>query len=119
MDEIISSYTVLFDSINIAIFGPISSGEEFSDEAFDEFSKAEMFFIPIGGGDSFSPKEAAKFVKQFSPKIVIPIFYSQQSDVEDFSSELGTEIEKMDKLTLKKSDLPEESSIRLINLDII
>lgn len=119
VDEMISSYSVFFDNINIAFFGPIDSAEEFTDEAFEEFSKSEIFFMPIGGGDSFSPKDAAKFLKQFSPKIVIPIFYSQESDVEEFSKALGVEIEKMDKLTIKRKDLLEGEQVKLIDLKIV
>lgn len=119
VDEMITSYTILLDGIDVAIFGPISSGEDFSNEAFEEFSKAEVFIIPIGGGDTFSPKEASKFIKQFSPKIVIPILYSKKEDLKEFESAFGGEIKKMDKLTLKKSDLPEEGGAELIDLEIV
>ena len=44
-DEMISSYTMLFDSIHTALFGPIDSGETFSDESFDEFTNSELFSI--------------------------------------------------------------------------
>jgi len=118
VDEMLTSYTILFDSINIALFGPIISSEEFSNEAFDDFSKAEVFLVPIGGGDTFLPKDAAKFIKQFNPKIIIPIFYSQKSDLEEFASALSIEIEKMDKLTLKKSDISDDVPVRIIDLDI-
>ncbi len=119
VDEMITSYTILFDNLNIALFGPIDSWEGFSDDAFDEFSKADIFFVPIGGGDAFAPKDAAKLLKQFSPKIVIPIFYSQQSDVEEFAKAVGVEVEKMDKLTIKKTDLPDEGQTRIIDLKIV
>ena len=119
IDEMISSYTILFDNLNIAFFGPIDSWEGFSDEAFDEFSKADIFFIPIGGGDTFTPKDASKLLKQFSPKIVIPIFYSQKADVEEFAKIVGVDVEKMDKLTIKKTDLPDEGQTRIVDLKIV
>ncbi len=118
LDYMLTSYSLLFDNINIALFAPIAKVDSFSDEAFDEFSKADIFLIPIGGGDAFSPAEAVKFIKQFSPKIIIPTFYSKSSDVEEFSKALGVEVEKEDKLTIKQKDLPEEGRMRLIELKV-
>jgi L-ascorbate metabolism protein UlaG (beta-lactamase superfamily) len=117
-DEMITSYTILLDGINLAIFGPINSGEEFSNEAFEEFAKADIFLVPIGGGDMFSPKEAAKFVKQFSPKIVIPILENNKDDLEEFASALGVELEnEEEKLTIKTKDLPEEKTeLRILKI---
>jgi hypothetical protein len=118
VEEMITSYTVRLDGIDIAIFGPISSGEDFSNDAFEEFSKADIFVIPIGGGDTFSPKDAAKFIKQFSPKIVIPIFYSNKEDLKEFESAFGGEIKKTDKITIKKNELAEYVRAEIIELEI-
>ncbi len=119
VDEMMASYTIFLDGINVAIFAPISSGEEFSNDAFEEFSKADIFVIPMGGGDAFSPKDAAKFIKQFSPKIIIPIFENGKDDIEEFSSALGSEIENSDKLTIKAKDLDEEGKFKLIVLETV
>ncbi len=116
-EKMIKSYTVLLDNINIAIFGPISSGENFSNDAFEEFSNCEVFILPIGGGDVFSPKEAYKFVKQFSPAIIIPVFYNQHSDLEEFAQEFSADLQKTDKLTLKAKDISEEK-IEIFDLTI-
>ena len=118
VDEMITSYTILLDGINIAVFGPISNGEEFSNDAVEEFSNADIFVVPIGGGDTFSPKEAAKFIKQFVPKLVIPIFENGKDDIEEFASAFGIEAEHMEKLTIKAKDLPEEGKARLVVLKI-
>ncbi|EFK97855.1 Zn-dependent hydrolase of the metallo-beta-lactamase superfamily [sediment metagenome] len=57
-DRVVTSYTMLLDGINVGIFGPITSGDQFSNDAFEEFSKSDVFILPIGGGDTFSPKDA-------------------------------------------------------------
>ena len=57
-EKVLTSYTMLLDGINVAIFAPITNGEQFSNEAFEEFSRADVFILPIGGGDAFSPKDA-------------------------------------------------------------
>ena len=118
VDEMITSYTIRLDEIDIAIFGPISSGEGFTNEAFEEFSKADIFVIPIGGGDTFSPKDAAKFIKQFSPKIIIPILYSKKEDIKEFESAFGGEVKNSEKLTIKKNDLTEDARAEIIELKI-
>lgn len=116
-EKIINSYTVLLDNIHFAIFGPINSGEKFSNDAFEEFSNCEVFILPIGGGDSFSPKDAYKFVKQFSPSIIIPVFYDQQADLEEFSKEFSLDLQKTDKLTLKSKDISDEE-IKIFDLSL-
>lgn len=117
-DRVITSYTMLLDGINVGIFGPIASGEEFSNEAFEEFSRADVFILPIGGGDAFSPKDAWKFVKQFGPKIIVPIFCSKD-DVEEFKNEVGVGVEVEEKITLKQKDIPAEGVLKIIDLKIV
>ena len=117
VDEMMTSYTVFLDGINIAIFAPISDGKEFTNDAIEEFSKADIFIVPIGGGDMFNPKDAAKFIKQFAPKIVIPILENSKDDILEFVSALGAESEDMEKLTIKAKDLP-ENKVQLVNLKI-
>ncbi len=116
-EEMISSYTVLLDGINVAFFGPISSGENFSNDAFEEFMQSDIFIIPIYGGETFSPKEAAKFLKQFLPKIVIPVGGSKE-EIQEFADELGADFEEGEKLSVKSKDLPEEGKVLLYNLKI-
>ncbi len=117
-DKMITSYTILLDGINVAVFGPISSGDNFSNEAFEEFASADIFVVPIGGGDVFTPKDAAKFIKQFSPKIVIPVHYDKKDELEEFAAALGVEAHREDKLTIKQKDLPEEIA-ELVELKIV
>ncbi len=116
-DKIITSYTMLLDGINIAIFGPISSGDKFSNEAYEEFSKSDVFILPIGGGDAFSPKDAWKFVKQFGPKIIIPVFGTKE-DVEEFKTNVGVDVLVEEKLTLKQKDIPEEGILKIYDLKL-
>lgn len=118
-DEMITSYSILFDDINLVVVGPISKADDFSNEAYEEFNKGDIFIVPIGGEETFTPKEAAKFVKQFSPKLVIPIFYSSKEQVKEFSTELGSEVKTEEKLTIKKKDLPEENKKELVELKTV
>lgn len=118
-DEMITSYSILFDDINLVVIGPISKADDFSNEAYEEFNKGDIFVIPIGGEETFTPKEAAKFVKQFSPKLVIPFFYSSKEQLKEFATELSSEVKTEEKLTIKKKDLPEEGKKELVDLKIV
>ncbi len=111
--EMVTSYSILFDNIHIAFIGQISSWDKFTDEAFEEFSQSEIFFVPVS---SLTPAGAVKFLKQFEPKIIIP-YFSNKEEVSDFSDSFGVGLEKMDKFTIKKNDIS-ESKIRIIDLNI-
>jgi len=116
-DKILTSYSLLVDGLKVAFFAPISSGEEFSNEAFEEFAKADVFILPIGGGDAFSAKDGWKFLKQFGPKIIIPL-YENENDLVEFKTETNLAFEDVEKISLKQKDLPAEGSVKIFNLKI-
>lgn len=107
-DRIISMYTVLMDGINMAFFGPISENK-IDNDTFEELSACDIFFLPIGGKDMFTADEAKKFVKQFSPKAIVPVFYDKAS-LKDFLESMGKDdVKEEEKLTIRASELDEDS----------
>ncbi len=107
-ERITTMFTILMDGINMAFFGPISQ-KEMDNDTFEELSACDIFFLPIGGGDMFTADEALKFVKQFSPKAIVPVFYDKSS-LTDFVSAVGKDgVKEEDKLTIKAKDLSEDS----------
>ena len=115
-EKMVTSYTMLLDGINVAIFGPINSDKEFSNDAFEDFANADVFILPFGGGDEFSPKEVWKFLKQFGPKVIIPI--AEKNELKEFVEEVGVQAEEVDKITLKKKDIPEEGILKIYDLKL-
>ncbi len=106
-EQINTVYSVLFDGINIVYLGPMSH-TEIDEQAQEDLYQSDIIFIPIGGGNVLGPDEAFKFVKKFSPKIVIPIGYDVkkgQKDLEAFVSHFGEHVHKEDKLTVKRIDV--------------
>ncbi len=116
-DYIVTSYILNLDGINVAFFGPISNGEEFSNEAYEDFLNADIIIIPIGGGDMFTPKEAAKFAKNFEAKVIIPISYGKE-ELSEFLNIFSSNAKEEEKYTVKMKDIEEKTSEIIILKDL-
>lgn len=112
-------YTLEVDDVKIAILGNVEA--KITESQLEDIGMVDILVVPVGGGGyTLYGKEAAKTTKQIEPKIVIPVHYSgdslvyevQQDNEVEFVSELGAEVEKQDKLVIKKiSDLPDNLKI--------
>ncbi len=112
-------YSIVVDDVKIATLGNIEAS--LSDGQLEAIGVVDVLIVPVGGGGyTLYGKEAAKLVKQIEPKIVIPVHYSgsglnyevPQDTIDEFVAELGVEIERKDKLVIKKiTDLPENLKI--------
>jgi hypothetical protein len=99
-------YSLSVDNINIAFLGALSE-ENLSKEALENINEPDILFIPIGGKDMgmIDIKAAAKIASSLEPKMIIPMEYDEAS-LKMFLKEMGEEdVEKVDKLTLKRKDL--------------
>ncbi len=75
-----------------------------TDEEQEDAADVDILFVPVGGEDVLSPKDAMKVITQIDPRIVIPVYYS---DIEAFSKEEGITPEFMDNLKITRANLPE------------
>ena len=110
IEQINTVYSLLFDGIRIVYLGPLSS-TALPESAEEDLYQADIIFVPIGGDNVLGSEEAFKFIKKFSPKIIIPIAYDEQSnkaDLEAFTSHFGDHAKAEDKLTIKKKDIEGE-----------
>ncbi|HUV72085.1 MAG TPA: MBL fold metallo-hydrolase [Clostridia bacterium] len=91
-------------------------------EVMEEISGVDVLMVPVGGIFTLGPKEAAELVSKIEPLIVLPMHYKQPgisqesfgklAEVKDFLTELGTEeAERLEKLSISKSKLPEETKV--------
>jgi L-ascorbate metabolism protein UlaG (beta-lactamase superfamily) len=115
-------YLVKTEDANLCFLGHIA---EYPDEdALGELKSIDVLFVPAGGKPFISQELVAKLVKQINPKIVVPMFFKvpglkrQTSDLKDLIDELGLKAEVEEKLTIKKKDLSEIKSTRLVQLKI-
>jgi len=115
-------YLVKTEDANLCFLGHIA---EYPDEdALGELKSIDVLFVPAGGKPFISQELVAKLVKQINPKIVVPMFFKvpglkrQTSDIKEFVDELGLESQVEEKLTIKKKDLSEIKSAKLVQLKI-
>lgn len=99
--------------------------EELSDEQLEKLGVIDILIIPVGGnGYTLDAKGASELVKQISPKIVIPVHYSDenlkyevpQSSLKLFIDELEVPVEKMSKFKSKQTAGSEVNSLTLVEL---
>lgn len=62
----------------------------------------DILFLPVGGGEVLSAKEAASAVKQLEPAVTVPSFYKSATE---FMKLMGQSREIQEKWVFKKKDL--------------
>lgn len=103
-------YAVATEDLRLGFLGHL--GETPDPSLIEELGDIDLLFIPAGGAPFISQEEAAKLIKQISPKIVVASFFkipglkSKVEDARAFLKELGQKTEPQEKLTVKKKDLP-------------
>lgn len=116
-------YVFEIDGLRIAHLGDL--GEVLSDEQISQLGNIDVLMIPVGGEYTIGPKEAVKMVGEVGPYFVIPMHYkvdglspefSKLEPVETFLSECGLTVERIDKFSLKKEDILEDQSTKVILL---
>src|SRR6266404_3916553 len=86
------------------------------EDELEELGDIDILILPVGGNTVLSASAASKAVNEIEPKIVIPSHYKMSGLIVDvdsldkFIKEMGGKKEEMEKLTVKKKDLPEEGT---------
>lgn len=116
-------YVFEIDGLRIAHLGDL--GCDLTDEQVTALGAIDVLMIPVGGEYTIGPKEAVKVVGEIDPYFVIPMHYkvdglsselSKLEPVETFLKESGLTVERMDKFSLKREDILEDQSTKIILL---
>ena len=112
------------DELTVCHLGDL--GHKLSDKEVEELGDIDVLLIPVGGEYTIGPTQAAELVRSIEPKIVIPMHYqteglnpdgfSMLKDAEAFLSEVGLTPERLPKLVVKKSELPEEQKAVILEI---
>src|SRR3989344_846999 len=106
-ERINTLYTLEALGIKLCFAGAIDVVPD--DEIVQEAAlNADIFFVPIGDKDVFSPERAYAFASSLEPKIIIPIHYAPggENSLRKFLKEAGEEkVKPLENFIVKKSDL--------------
>lgn len=107
-------YTIESEGIKICHLGDLGQ-KELTEDQVEKIGNIDILMIPVGGVYTINSKEATKIISQIEPRIVIPMHYHipklkiKLEGLEKFLKAMGVKSpETLNKLTIKKKDLPEE-----------
>jgi L-ascorbate metabolism protein UlaG (beta-lactamase superfamily) len=113
-------YLIEIDEVTVCHLGDL--GHVLTSEQAEELGDVDILLIPVGGNYTIDAPQAAEVVRQIDPKIVIPMHYQTPAVTMDlepvgrFLKELGVgELESSPKLSVTKSNLPENLQVRLLS----
>jgi L-ascorbate metabolism protein UlaG (beta-lactamase superfamily) len=114
-------YIIHMDDLVICHLGDL--GHTLHENQLEEVADADILFVPIGGGNSLNPTQAAEVISQVEPRIVIPMHYPVESggeissELTKFCREMGVEtIEPQSKLSVTRNSLPLEMQVVLLSV---
>jgi len=99
------------EDIRICHMGDFSE-DKLSSEIKEALGKIDILFYPVGGNFS-NAKKAAAIINEIEPSVVCPMHYDATEKnnlkLQEFLNEFSEDqVEKIDKLTIKRKDLSEE-----------
>lgn len=117
-------FLITIDNITILHCGDL--GHKLTDEIINKIDFVDILLIPTGGVFTIDAKTATAITSQLEPGIVIPMHYNRKgldqkiygslSGVEEFLSQIGAkDVQPEDKLTVTKSQIPEETKVVVLN----
>jgi len=112
-------YVIEMDDLRLVHLGDL--GHRLSEDMLEELGEVDVLMIPVGGVYTIGPGEAGEIVRDIEPAITIPMHYKtpglnpdtfgELSSVDEFLKETGLPVERIEKLSIKKSELGEEMKV--------
>jgi len=109
-------YVIEIEGVKICHLGDLGQ-KKLTDEQLEEIDEADILMIPVGGNHTIDGETATEIINQIEPRIVIPMHYkisgltAKIDNADLFLKEMGvSKKEAVDKLTIKKKDLPQEET---------
>jgi len=110
-------YQFRIDDISFLHLGVLNN--LLGEDQLSPISETDVLFVPVGGVGAIDPEKAAEVAVKVGPRIVIPMYYQQDTTalsglapVEKFIEEMGKQVEYVLGLKLKsRDDLPEEMEV--------
>ena len=113
-----TAYVIHMDDVVFCHLGDL--GHELTSSQLDDIGEVDVLFIPVGGGETIGPADAASVIAQIEPRLIIPMHYGidgQQNvtpplgSIDTFLHHVGLkDVQPEDKLTVTSASLPAEGS---------
>lgn len=115
-------YRITSGDLHLVFLGDLKHPLE--EKHLEEFHDVDVLFVPVGGGDVLTAKQAADVVAQLEPRIIVPMHYKSGSvgskfdEVEPFLKAMGLgKPEILPKLKISSKDLPQDET-KIVLLEI-
>ena len=118
-------YVYEADGLRLAHLGDL--GHSLSDDLVNEMGSIDILMIPVGGFFTIGPKEAVEVCSKIDPYFIIPMHYkipemkgdqfASLEPKETFIKEIGMTVETLPKFSVKKEDIVEDQSTKVIILE--
>jgi L-ascorbate metabolism protein UlaG (beta-lactamase superfamily) len=112
-------YLLELEELRICHLGDL--GHPLTEEQVEGLNEVDVLLVPVGGGSALDAAGASEVIGQVEPRLVVPMHYRTPrgdqglEDIGRFCKELGVDDQTpRDKLTLRKSDLPETVQVVLL-----
>lgn len=106
-------YKIQMEDITLAHLGDLGQ-RQLTEQQLDALSEIDILMVPVGGTYTIDGTTAVEIINQIEPRIVIPMHYKVKGlgvkldSVDDFLKEIGkTDVDKIEKLTIKRKNLPD------------
>lgn len=116
-------YSIRMEDMRLGFLGSLKE-QKLSDQQLEDLGDIDILFVPVGGQVVCDAEQAVTIINQIEPKIVIPMHYAQKglklqlNKLEVFLKEIGsTKAGPQEKLTLKKSGIPEGDKTDVVVLE--
>ncbi len=107
IDFINTIYFFSLEGISFCFLGDLAH-EAISQKTKEHIESVDVIFVPVGGGETLDPVAAAKIIKNFNPRVIIPMDYGKDRDagmLETFLKEMSSHAQAQEKYVFKKKDL--------------
>jgi L-ascorbate metabolism protein UlaG (beta-lactamase superfamily) len=110
-----TAYVIHLDDIAFCHLGDL--GHELLQSQLEEIGNVDVLFLPVGGGTTIGPSEAANVISQIEPRLVIPMHYAHEHlsvdeplvPLDKFLHEVGMkDVTPQERLSVTNSSLPAE-----------
>jgi len=113
-------FIIQAEDLRIVHLGDLGE-KKLREETLEKIDEVDILMIPVGGEFTILTDDAISIINQIEPKIVIPMHYKlpglkvKLHPLDEFIKAFGKKPEIMDKLVIKKNDLPNNLKLIVLN----